>query len=226
MILTSTLRKVSGKEDADDTEFSKTHLEIFWLPGRYRKIHNLPELPGQKFDKFINEYELPRDDADLLIKYKKVAEYFEAAARDITNKKLVSNYILGQIYRRMPTDADKEECRIPIPPSYLNELISLLESKKITSSMASKALELMLDTGRRVGDFISEKDMEGIDEDRLRDICIRAVNENRQAVISYLEGKEKALKSIVGYVMKETRGKADGLLATEMIKDIIHNLEK
>ncbi|NLB33604.1 MAG: hypothetical protein GX818_07575 [Tissierellia bacterium] len=79
----------------------------------------------------------------------------------------------------------------------------------------------MLDSGKRVGEFISEKDMQGIDESQLKEICIKAVNENGVAVKSYLEGKEKAFKSIIGYIMKETKGKADAQLATEIVKEII-----
>ena len=213
-----------GKEDADDYRYFRDPdlVNIVVSEEEIKKYKDeFPELPEEKLAKFINEYELPKDDAELLIKYKKIAEYFEEASKNIKNKKLVSNYILGQIYRRIPTDSEKEECQITIPPEYVGELISLTENKKITSSMASKALEQMLDSGKRVGEFISEKDMQGIDESQLKEICIKAVNENSVAVKSYLEGKEKAFKSIIGYIMKETKGKADAQLATEIVKEII-----
>ncbi len=169
----------------------------------------------------MNEYGIPKDDAELLIKYKKIAEYFEEASKDIKNKKLASNYILGQIFRRLPTDSEKEECSISIPPEYLNELITLIENKKITSSMASNALEKMLDSGKPVREFISEKDMQGIDDEALRKICMKAVSQNQEAVDSYFGGKEKAFGSIIGYIMKETKGKADPQKAAEIVKEII-----
>ena len=213
-----------GKEDADDYRYFRdpdlVNIDVSEEEiNRYRD--SLPQLPDKKSDVFINEHGLSKDDAELLIKYKKIAEYFEEASKDIKNKKLVSNYILSQVFRRLPTDAEKEECSISIPPQYLNELISLTESKKITSSMASSALEQMLDSGKPVREFISEKDMQGIDEDALREICIRAVNENQEAVESYLGGKEKAFKSIIGYIMKETKGKADPIKSAEIVKEII-----
>lgn len=213
-----------GKEDADDYRYFRDP-DLVNIRVSQENIDKykaeLPQLPGEKLDIFINEYMLPKDDADLLIKYKKVAEYFEEASKGIKNKKLVSNYILGQIYRRLATDAEKEECNISIPPKYLNELVALTEAKKINSSMASNALEKMLDSGKPVGEFISEKDMEGIDENTLREICIRAIEENQVAVESYLGGKEKAFGSIIGYIMKETKGKADPVKATEIVKEII-----
>lgn len=213
-----------GKEDADDYRYfrdpdlvtiSITDEEI----GKYND--ELPELPGQKFRRFVDEFNLTEADAELLIKYKKIAEYFEEASQNVENKKLTANYILGQIFRRLSTDAEKEECCMPIPPRYLNELILLIENKKINSNMARNALEQMLDTGKSIKEFISEKDMEGIDEDSLREICIKAIEVNETAVSQYLAGREKAFAAIIGYIMKETKGKADAALATEIIKEMI-----
>ena len=213
-----------GKEDAEDYRyFREPDLVNIYVSeediNKYKK--ELTQLPHEKYNIFINQYSLPKDDAQLLIKYKKIAEYFEEASKDIKNKKLVSNYILGQIYRRLPTDAEREEFNISLPPKYLGELAQLAESKKITSSMAANALEKMLDTGKPVREFISEKDMEGIDDNTLRELCVRAVNENQQAVESYLGGKEKAFKSLIGFIMRETKGKADPMKTTEMLKEII-----
>ena len=213
-----------GKEDADDYRYFRDPdlVTISVSEEEIRKLKNeLPQLPDEKLAVFVNEYGLPKDDAELLIKYKKIAEYYEEASKDSTNKKLASNYILSQIFRRLTTDSEKEECRISIPPEYLGQLITLIENKKITSSMASNTLEQMLDSGKPASEFLSEKDMQGIDEPQLREICIRAVNENAEAVKSYLEGKEKALKSIIGYIMKETKGKADAKLAAEIIMEVI-----
>ncbi len=213
-----------GKEDAEGYRYFKEPdlVDIIVSDEEIIKLKSeLPQLPDEKLQVFINEYGLPKDDAELLIKYKKIAEYFEEASKGIKNKKLASNYILGQVFRRMPTDSEKEECSISIPPEYLSELISLIENKKINSSMASNALEKMLDSGKPVREFISEKDMEGIDENTLREICMRAVSENKEAVESYLGGKEKAFSSLIGYIMSETKGKADPQKAAEIIKEII-----
>ena len=213
-----------GKEDADDYRYFRDPdlVNIKVSEDEINKLKSgLPQLPDEKLHVFMNEYGIPKDDAELLIKYKKIAEYFEEASKDIKNKKLASNYILGQIFRRLPTDSEKEECSISILPEYLNELITLIENKKITSSMASNALEKMLDSGKSVREFISEKDMQGIDDEALRKICMRAVSENKEAVGSYLGGKEKAFGSIIGYIMKETKGKADPQKAAEIVKEII-----
>lgn len=214
-----------GKEDADDYRYFREPdlVTINISDEEIKKFRDsLPELPVEKYNRFVNEYGLPEDDANLLIKYKKIAEYFEEASKNIENKKLTANYMLGSIFRRLSTDAEKEECKIPIPPEYLNELVALVEKKKINSNMARNALEQMLDAGKSVNEFISDKDMEGIGDEALREICEKAVASNENAVAQYLAGKEKAFGAIIGYIMKETKGKADATLAAAIVKELLH----
>ncbi len=214
------------KEDAEDYRYfrdpdlvtiSTTHEEIEELK------NELPELPQKKLNRFTGEYGLPSADAELLVKYKKISEYFEKACYESKSYKTTANYILGSIFRRLSTDADKEDANISISPEYLSELVVLTEAKKINSNIARNTLEKMLDTGKPASELLSKEDMEGIDESTLRDICEKAVKNNQRAVESYLEGKEKALGAVIGYIMKETRGKADAELAGKIVKELLNN---
>lgn len=213
-----------GKEQADDYRYFREPdlVNIFVLDAEIKKyINELPELPQEKHTRFINVYNLPEDDAWLLIKYKKIAEYYEKSIKNTKNKRLAANYILGPIFRRLTTEQEREECSIPIPPEFLNELILMVEEKKINSNIARNALEQMLDAGKSVTEFISQKDMEGIEEVKLKQICEKAVTANEKAVTQYLSGKEKALAAVIGNVMKETKGKADAVLVTKIVKELI-----
>lgn len=216
-----------GKEDADDYRYFREPdlVTISINNEQIEKFKNeLAELPDAKLQRFIDQYGLPYDDAALLVKYKKVSEYYEEACKNVDNCKMVSNFILGQIFRRLSTEIDKEDCCISVSPKYLNELVLLTEKKKLALNLARNTLEQMLDTGKSVYDLISESDMEGIDDNELRNLCEKAVQENEKAVTEYLKGKEKAFGSIIGYIMKQTKGKADAALATEIVKEIIKAL--
>ena len=105
----------------------------------------------------------------------------------------------------------------------LNELVKLLDSGKIRNNLAKSTLEKMLDTGKSAADFISESDMGGLDDNALLELCKNAVEGNPKAVEDYKNGKEKAIKALVGNVMKNSRGKADAVAAEAKIKDIINN---
>ncbi len=219
--ITESMRK---KEDADDYRYFRDPdlVTISTTNEQIEQIKNeLPELPSVKLKRFVEDYNLPIQDAELLVKYKKVAEYFEEACKGIENHKTVSNFILSQIFRTLSTEAEKEDFNILIPPSYLNELVKLTETNKLNSNMARNTLEKMLDTGKPLSEFITEKDLQGIDENELKSICEKAVLANEKAVKEFLNGKEKAFGSIIGFVMKETKGNADAVLATEIIKTII-----
>ena len=79
----------------------------------------------------------------------------------------------------------------------------------------------MLDSGKGALEFISESDMGGLDENALNELCKNAVEGNPKAVDDYKNGKEKAIKALVGFVMKNSRGKADAVAAEEKIKSMI-----
>ena len=79
----------------------------------------------------------------------------------------------------------------------------------------------MLDTGKGALEFISESDMGGLDENTMIELCKQAVESNPKAVEDYKNGKEKAIKAMVGFVMKNSRGKADATAAEAKIKEII-----
>ena len=182
---------------------------------------SLPELPAEKFKRYTEELGIPEKDAQLLTKYRKISEFFDKACEGVKSAKTVSNFIIGQIFRRTETEADKEQFDVSVDPVQLNELVKLLDSGKIRNNLAKSTLEKMLDTGKSAGEFISESDMAGMDESTLNDLCKKAVENNPKAVADYKAGKVKALKSMVGFVMKESRGKADASAAEAKILEII-----
>ena len=176
---------------------------------------------ADKCRRYIDELAIPEKDAQLLTKYRKISEYFDKACEGVKSPKTVSNFIIGQIFRRTETEADKEIFDVAVTPEQLNELVKLLDSGKIRNNLAKATLEKMLDSGKGALEFISESDMGGLDENALNDLCKQAVEGNPKAVEDYKNGKEKAIKSLVGNVMKNSRGKADPALAESKIKELI-----
>ena len=126
------------------------------------------------------------------------------------------------MFSRTETEADKEEFAVATTPAQLNELVKLIDDGKIRNNLAKSTLEKMLDSGKGALDFISESDMGGLDENALNDLCKQAVESNPKAVEDYKGGKEKAIKALVGNVMKNSRGKADATAAEAKIKEIIN----
>lgn len=222
--VTNTTSSMRGKEDANDYRYFRDPdlVTISVTDDEIDEIRKLiPELPFQKQERYIEQFGLSEKDAQNIAKYRKIAEFFESASDGVKNPKTVANFIIGQIFRRLETESDKEEFNIATAPEQLRELVKLIEDGKIKNNLAKSTLEKMLDSGKGVKEFISESDMAGMDESALAELCRKAVDANPKAVADYKGGKQKALKSIVGFVMKESRGRADAAAAEAKILELI-----
>lgn len=213
-----------GKEDADDYRyFREPDLVTIHVTDEMKQAvqDRMPEDPQSRLSRFLKDYQLPEADARLLVEHRRIADYFEQAAKGTKNPRAVANCILGQIFARLGSEADKEQFDVSVSAEHLRELIFLLDSGKIRMNLVKSTLEKMLDTGKPAKEFLSEKDLAGMSADDLKAICEKAVTENEAAAADYRAGKEKALKAILGSVMKATRGRANPQEAEKLLADII-----
>lgn len=222
--VSDTTSSMRGKEDAHDYRYFRDPdlVTINVTDEEVEELGNkLPELPDVKLDRYINELGIPEADAQLLVKYRNVAEYFEEASKNTENPRTAANFIIGQIFRTMENDSAKEEFKVSVTAENLNKLIKLLDSKKIRMNLAKSTLDKMLETGKAVEELISESDMGGLDEAEMIKLCKQAIESNPNAVNDYKNGKVKALKALLGNVMKNSRGKADAISVEEKLKELI-----
>lgn len=221
---TGTTSPMRGKEDANDYRYFRDPdlVTIITNDEEVEEIRQmLPELPEAKLVRYVEEYNIPEKDAQLLTKYRRVSEYFDKAIEGLKVPKTVSNFIIGSMFRRIETEAEKENFAVATTPQQLNQLVKMIEDKKIQNNLAKQTLEKMLDTGKPCTDFIDENDLGGIDETALAEMCQNAINNNPNAVIDYKNGKEKALMALLGNVMKQSRGKADAQSVKAKLKELI-----
>ena len=181
----------------------------------------LPELPAQKLLRYVNELGLPESDARLITKYSKVSEYFERACESANAPKTVGSFMITQMFSMITTEAERENWSPKTTAQQLGELVALIESGKLNRNLAKRVFSQMLESGAAAADFISEEDMAGFSDDTLRELCQKAIEQNEKSAADYRAGKEKALKALVGAVMRESRGRADAIKAEQMLKDII-----
>ena len=220
----NTTESMRGKEDAHDYRyFREPDLVTIQTPDEeIKRIKaSLPELPNVKLNRYTQEMSLPEADALLLVKYRSIAEFFEAACDGVENPRVVANCITGQIFRRLENDDAKEKFDISISAAYLRDLVLLFDSGKIKMNLLKSTLEKMLDTGKPAGELISESDMGGVDDDTLRKLCAEAIAANPNAAADYRAGKEKALKALLGSVMRATRGRADAIQAEKLLISLL-----
>ena len=217
---TGETESMRGKEDAQDYRyFREPDLVAIEVPREEIEAlrAQLPELPDQKYARYTGELGLPAGDARLLTKYRRAAEFFDAAAKGFANPKNAANLILGPIFRYLETDSAKEDFRLPFGVEEFRKLLELLEQGKLRMNLLKSTLEKMLETGKPVDALLSAEDLSGVDESALKAACEAAIAANPGAAADYRGGKEKAVKALVGAVMKATRGRADALRAEEIL---------
>lgn len=217
-----------GKEDAQDYRyFPEPDLVTIRVPReKVEEIRSLlPEDPDARAARWQAQSGISAADAAQLLRYRKVADYFDEAAAGLQNGKAAAACILGQMFRRMDTEADKERFQPAVPAADLNALLRYLDAGKIRMNLVKSTLDKMLDTGKPASDFLSERDLAGVDAGQLSTLCAQAVEKNPKAAADYLAGKEKAVKALVGYVMKATRGRADAQQAEALLLSILQKQE-
>ena len=213
-----------GKEDADDYRYFRDP-DLVAIHVGSDKLEELkarmPEDPQERLKRFETDYGLPETDAKLLISHRRIADYFEAAAKSTKDPKTVANCITGAIFARLESEDAKEQFRVNVSAENLNALVKLLDGGKIRKNMLKATLEKMLDTGKPASAFLSESDLAGMSSDELRKLCGQAAAANPNAVKDFLGGKEKAVKSLVGAVMKATHGRANPQEAEKLLIEMI-----
>lgn len=212
------------KENADDYRYfpEPDILRFYISPEKVEEIRaSLPELPDAKLKRYVEDMGLPENNARLIYKYRNVTKFFDDAVGEGASPSNVLNMIIGTIYATLQTEEDKENFEIKITPKQLAELVKLIDDKKIRANKAKDVLSKMLENGEDVKTFIKEEDLAGLSDDDLRTLCQGAIDANPKAVEDIKNGKDKAINVMFGYVMKNSRGKADVKKAEAMIREMI-----
>lgn len=221
---TITMREKGGAEDyryAVDGDFAPIEISDTWIE---EIRENLPELPHAKKDRFIKEYDLSDYDAGVLTASKELASFFEETVKYVDDTKLVSNWVMGDVLRRLK-DEEMEIEDSKLTPKALGQLISLVRSGKINNNTGKKVLREVFETGKDPEVIVKEKGLIQIsDESQILEIVEKVLNENQQSIIDYKNGRDRALGFLVGQVMKASRGKANPQLVNKMILDLISKM--
>jgi len=178
----------------------------------------LPELPEARSVRFQQQYGLPAYDAELLTQTRELAEYFEATAKASGNPKAASNWVMGEVLRTMKERGIPVE-QVPLSPSALGDLIRIVEKGTISSTVAKDVFAKMYDTGRSAEDIVTADGLAQTSDTSAIEPHVRKVVEGHPEVIAEIRaGKDRKFQFLVGQVMKESRGKADPKVVTELLK--------
>lgn len=182
----------------------------------------LPELPEQKYQRYVQELGLSEAEALFLIEERPVAKFFDQVFRESDDAKKTSSFVLSILVGRLKKDDLKIE-ESKIKPQQIAALIKMINAGETSMNIAKgDVFEEMYATGEDPAKIIEAKGLKSISSaDELEKICQQVIAENQKSVQDYRGGKENAFKALIGQVMKATKGQANPQLANETLLKLL-----
>ncbi|MDE2075649.1 MAG: Asp-tRNA(Asn)/Glu-tRNA(Gln) amidotransferase subunit GatB [Burkholderiales bacterium] len=227
---TGETRAMRTKEDAHDYRyFPDPDLPPLTIAPEWieRVKGEMPELPRVMAERFQSDYGLPAYDATMMTQSKAFGAFFEAAAKACKQPKLVSNWLMGEVSRRL-NSAEQTIDDSPISADLLAALITRIADGTIANNGAKQVFEVLwseqeeseaLPPLAQVDAVIEAKGLKQMsDTGELEKILDDILAANAKSVEEFRAGKEKAFNALVGQAMKATKGKANPATVNELLK--------
>lgn len=177
----------------------------------------LPESLDIKILRYTKEYLIKDHQARIIISDDIIIKYFEEAIKS-SNPKAIANWLVGDLFFYIKKyNSSLENCKVK--PLMLSKMVNLIEEGSISTKVAKKVLQNMLETGEEPDQIISKYQLVQLcDSNIVESIIENIVRENHDYVIAYKNGRTQLLDFFIGQVMKETSGKANPLIVSNILK--------
>jgi len=209
---TGETRAMRTKEDAADYRyFPDPDLPPLLVAPEWveRERAAMPELPRQRASRLQQQYDLPAHDAGLLTASAATADYFESAAQASGQAKLVSNWMMGELTRRLNAQ-ELDITQSPVSAGQLAALVGRVADATISNNAAKQVFDVLWQQGGEVDQVIEANGLRQLnDSGALEAMVGEVLAANPDNVAQILAGKDKAFNALVGQVMKRSQGKAN-----------------
>ena len=219
---TGETRAMRTKEDAadyryfPDPDLPPLAIDRAWVE---RVKGEMAELPRVMAERFVRDYALPEYDATTLTQSKAMAAYFEATAQACAQPKLASNWIMGEVSRRLNSGEISIDA-LPVSSAQLAALIRRIADNTISNNAAKQVFDALWNgEGADVDALIDAKGLKQMnDSGALEAIIDEVLANNADNVAQFKAGKEKAFNALVGQAMKASKGKANPAQVNALLK--------
>ncbi|MEY2685760.1 MAG: Asp-tRNA(Asn)/Glu-tRNA(Gln) amidotransferase subunit GatB [Pseudomonadota bacterium] len=185
----------------------------------------MPELPRAQADRFVRDFGLPDYDATTLTQSPAMAAYFEAAAQVCGQAKMASNWVMGEVSRRLNA-SELDITLSPVSPQQLGALLQRVADQTVSNNAAKQVFDALWAGEAPAGEPLAQIDAvveaKGLkqmnDSGALTAIIDEVLAANEKNVAEYRAGKDKAFNALVGQVMKASKGKANPAQVNEALK--------
>jgi aspartyl-tRNA(Asn)/glutamyl-tRNA(Gln) amidotransferase subunit B len=215
-------RAMRTKEDAQDYRYfpDPDLLPLVVTQDMIQRVREtLPELPEARRERFVREYGLPAYDARVLTAGRAAADYFEALVKASgVEPKLCANWQMGELAAAL----NREERAIEdsrISPDYLGWIVQQVAAGELTGKMAKRVFDVTWERGEAPQSVVEKEGLKPIsDAGTIEKLVDEVLATNAKQVEDYRAGKDKAFNSLVGQVMKASKGKADPAQVNQLLR--------
>ena len=179
----------------------------------------LPEMPADRRKRYVDTYELPEYDAQILTQTLEMSDFFDATVKAGADPKQASNWLMGEVNAYM-NDNEKDLDQIGLTPESLAEMIALIEDGTISSKQAKKVFKLLADKGGSAKEVVEAEGLVQLsDPAQLLPLITEILDNNQQSIDDYKAGKKKATGFLVGQIMKATKGQANPQVVNQLLTE-------
>jgi aspartyl-tRNA(Asn)/glutamyl-tRNA(Gln) amidotransferase subunit B len=179
----------------------------------------MPELPRAMAERFVQQYGLPEYDATTLTQSPAMAAYFEAAAQASGQAKMASNWVMGEVSRRLNNE-ERDIADVPVSASQLAAVLKRIADGTVSNNAAKQVMDaLWKGEGQDVDAVIDAKGLKQVsDSGAIEKIIDEVMAANAEMVAQFRAGKEKAFNALVGQAMKASKGKANPQQVNDLLR--------
>ncbi|HDR7378128.1 MULTISPECIES: Asp-tRNA(Asn)/Glu-tRNA(Gln) amidotransferase subunit GatB [Bacillus] len=213
------------KEGSDDYRyFPEPDLVELYIDDAWKEEvrASIPELPDARKARYVAEIGLPAYDAHVLTLTKEMSDFFEATITDGADAKLTSNWLMGEVLAYL-NKQQKELKDVALTPAGLSKMVQLIEKGTISSKIAKKVFNELIEKGGDPEEIVKAKGLVQIsDEGTLRKVVTEILDNNEQSIEDFKNGKDRAIGFLVGQIMKATKGQANPPLVNKILLEEIN----
>ena len=181
-----------------------------------REKEQIPMLPDER-RKIYQDKGILEINANKLVQNRSLSDYFNELLEDKIDFKVASNLLLGDISAYLNKN-EKIITDTTLTKERFIELVNAYSEGTITSKNLKDMLDNILESDKSIKDIIKEQGIENItNDDEIRNVIVEIIKNNQESVEDFKNGHDRAIKYLMGQVMKETKGKANPRLANEIL---------
>ncbi len=188
----------------------------------------MPELPRAMAERFVQQYGLPEYDATTLTQSPAMAAYFEAAAQASGQAKMASNWVMGEVSRRLNNE-ERDIAEVPVNAGQLAALLARIADGTVSNNAARQVMDALwtgegadaqvIDARAQIDAVIEAKGLKQVsDSGAIEKIIDEVMAANAEMVAQFRAGKDKAFNALVGQAMKASKGKANPQQVNDLLR--------